>query len=174
MKKIILMFTVALLVLFVVPPVMAAPATKIPFTAEAGIGFGNVSPGTEWITADGIYHFKEAISTGNVSIHLGSMDMVGTMRMVHSLALDLNTGLGDCHGKFVITVFGVVGTFEGSEHGTHTVTDQHHISGGMVAHGTGVFDGFKMMASYEGEIVTIDTRQVVLADMEGILLLPKG
>jgi hypothetical protein len=173
-KKIVLMFAVAFSVLLTATPVMAAPATKIPFTAEAGIGFGNVSPGTEWITPDGIYHFKGAVSTGNVSIHSALGDMVGTMRMVHDLALDLNTGLGDCHGKFVITVFGVVGTFEGSEHGTHTVTDQHYVSGGLVAHGTGVFAGFKMMASYTGEIITIDTRQVVVADMEGTLLAPRG
>jgi hypothetical protein len=99
--------------------------------------------------------------------------MVGIMRMVHDLALDLNTGLGHCHGKFVITILGVDGAFEGSEHGTHTVSDSHYISGGLVAHGTGVFEGFKMKGSYEGEIIIIDTRQVVLADIEGILLAPK-
>ena len=174
MKKTVLWLVVAFSVLCAAAPVMAAPAAKIPFTAEAGFGFGNVSPGTQWITADGIYHFKGAVSTGNVSIHSALGDMVGTMRMVHDLALDLNTGLGDCHGKFVITVFGVVGTFEGSEHGTHTVTDRHYISGGLVAHGTGVFDGLKIMASYTGAIVTIDTHQVTLADIEGILLAPSG
>jgi hypothetical protein len=38
---------VALLVLFAVTPVMAAPATKIPFTGWAGFGFANVSPREE-------------------------------------------------------------------------------------------------------------------------------
>jgi hypothetical protein len=38
---------VALLVLFAVAPVMAAPATKIPFTGWAGFGFVNVSPREE-------------------------------------------------------------------------------------------------------------------------------
>jgi len=170
MKK-VLIPVIALLVLFAVTPVMAAPATKIPFTAEASLGFGNVSLGKEWTTDDGIYHFKGAVSTGDISIHSVLGDMIGTMMMVHDLALDLNTGLGDCHGKFVITVVGV-GTFEGSEHGAHTITDQHHIAGMLLAHGTDGFAGLKMTASYEGEIITVDTQQVVVAEIEGMLLSP--
>jgi len=95
------------------------------------------------------------------------------MIMVHDLALDMNTGHGQCHGKFVITVAGM-GTFEGSEHGTHTITNRHYIAGGLVAKGTGMFEGLNMMASYEGEIVTVDTQQFVIAEMEGILLSPTG
>ncbi len=101
--------------------------------------------------------------------------MSGTMTMIHDLALGLNTGLGECHGKFVITIVVdtiVVGTFEGSEHGTHTITDHHHISGKLVAKGTGMFDGMKMMGSYEGEIITVDMQQVAVAEIVGILLSP--
>jgi hypothetical protein len=55
-----------------------------------------------------------------------------------------------------------------------TVTDQHYISDGLVAHGTGVFAGLQMMASYTGAILTIDTRQVAVANIEGILLASRG
>ena len=65
MKKGILIPLVALLMLFAVTPVMAAPATKTPFTAEASYVFGNISPGIEW-GAGGIYHVKGAISSDGV------------------------------------------------------------------------------------------------------------
>ena len=172
MKK-ALIPVMALLVLFVVTPVMAAPAAKIPFTSEVSLGFGSVSFGKEWTTEDGIYHFKGAISEGTADIHSILGDMSGTMIMVHDLALDMNTGHGQCHGKFVLTVDGM-GTFEGSEHGTHTITNGHYIAGGLVAKGTGMFEGLNMMASYEGEIFTVDTQQIVVAEMEGILLSPTG
>lgn len=174
MKK-VLIPVMALLVLFVVTPVMAAPATKIPFTAEASFGFGNVSPGEEWETEDGIYHLKGAVSEGTTDIHSAYGDISGALMIRHDLALDTNTGLGDCHGKFVITVFDntgtvVLGTFEGSEHGAHTITDHHYISGNLVAKGTGMFEGLKMRGSYEGELID----GTVVMDMKGILLSPKG
>lgn len=172
MKRALIPVT-TLLMLFVVTPVIAAPAAKIPFTSEVNIGFGSVSLGKEWTTEEGIYHFKGAISEGTAEIHSILGDMSGTMMMVHDLALDLNTGHGQCHGKFVLTVDGM-GTFEGSEHGTHTITDGHYIAGGLVAKGTGMFEGLKMMALYEGEIFTVDTHQEVVAEMEGTLLSPKG
>ena len=162
---------IALLVLFAVTTVMAAPATKIPFTGWGTFVFGNVSPGEEWTTGDGVYHVKGVVSQGDAYVYSPLGVMEGTMIVVHDLTLDLNTGLGNCHGKFVITVPGV-GTFEGSEHGSHVITDAHYISGGLVAKGTGTFDGIKMKSSYEGEILIVDTQQVAQVDMEGTLLLP--
>jgi len=166
MKKVLIPVMV-LLVLFVVTPVMAAPATKTTFTSEASFGFGNVSPGEDWTTEDGIYHLKGAVSEGTTDIHSAYGDMSGTLVIRHSLVIDTNTGLGACHGKFVITVDGL-GTFEGSEHGAHTITDHHYITGNLVAKGTGMFEGLKMTASYEGEVID----GIVVMDMEGILLSP--
>ncbi len=174
MKKVMIPI-IALLVLFAVTPVMAEPATKIPFTGWATIGFGNVSPGEEWTTEDGVYHVKGVVSQGDATVYSPLGIMEATMIMVHDLAIDLNTGLGNCHGKFVIVVPGV-GTFEGSEHGSHTITTEgHYISGGLVGKGTGYFDGVKMKSSYEGEI-TVDEQQeqVIEGDMEGTLLFPNN
>ena len=173
MKK-VLMPVMALLVLFVVTPVMAAPATKIPFTAEASSVFGNISPGIEW-EADGIYHVKGAISLGNVTTISGP-DISGTMRSVTDLTINTKTGLGGCYNKIVVTVEGV-GTFEGSQHSTHTIIpipDPPYLkdvtSGSFVLHGTGEFEGLKMMGSYEGEIIN----KLVEMALEGIILSPKG
>jgi hypothetical protein len=171
MKKVMIPF-IALLVLFAVTTVMAEPATKIPFTAYATLYFGNVSPGKVWITDDGVYHVKGAVSQGNVTLDSILGEMEGILIMVHDLTIDQNTGLGDCHGKCIITV-PEAGTFEGSEHGSHMITtDGHYISGGLVAKGTGVFDGVKMKSSYEGEIHIEGSEQVMDAVMEGTLLSP--
>ena len=172
MKK-VLIPVMALLVLFAVTSVMAAPATKIPFTGEASFGFGNVSPGEDWTTEDGIYHLKGAVSEGTTDIHSAYGDISGALMVRHDLVLDTNTGLGACHGKIVITVVVdtvVLGTFEGSEHGAHTITDHHYISGTLVAKGTGMFEGLKMMGSYEGELID----GTVVMDMKGTLLSPTG
>ncbi len=172
MRK-VLMSAMLLLVLSVVIPVMATRATKIPFTSEASVGFGNIYPGKTWVTEDGICHFKGVISEGTAEVHSVFGDMSGTLMIIHDLVIDLNTGLGECHGKFVITVVGV-GAFEGSEHGTHTITDHHYVSGNLVAKGTGMFEGLKMMASYEGEVITVDTQQVMEVTMTGTMLSPQG
>ncbi len=106
--------------------------------------------------------------------------MSGNLTITHDLVIDTNTGLGDCHGKFVITFFDitgtvVLGTFEGSEHGAHTIIgDYHGVSGNVVADGTSMFEGLKMMASYEGEVITVDTQQVVEMTMTGTLLSAQG
>lgn len=178
MRK-ILMATMLLLVLSIVTPVMAAGATKIPFTAEASFIFGNVCPGKEWITKNGIYILMGAISQGTTDVHCVLGDMSGTLQISHSLILNMKTGVGYCFGEFVITVFDatgtvVLGTFEGSELGKHTITDHHYISGILFAKGSGMFEGMKMMASYEGEMITVGTQQVVELSMSGSLLSPKA
>ena len=169
MKK-VLIPVMALLVLFVVTPVMAAPATKIPFTAEASSVFGNISPGIEW-EADGIYHVKGAISSGTVTTISGP-DISGTMGLVMDLVINTKTGRGMCHSKIVVTVEGV-GTFEGSELGSHTIIPipdppylKDVISGRFVLHGTGEFERLKMMGSFEGENIGGSVEMA----LEGIIL----
>ena len=171
MKKVLLP-VMALLVLFAVAPVMAAPATKTPFTADVSFVLGNVYAGEEWITMDGIYHVKGQVSQGPVTLTPVTGDiLVGTMLIVRHATLDLNTGDGSCHGKIVITVNG--GTFEGSEQSTITLWGAH-ISGTFLAQGTGMYEGQTIMASFEGGVVIVDGVKTVVAEFEGIILSPKG
>jgi len=171
MKKVLLP-VMALLVLCVVAPVMAAPATKTPFTAEASFVPGNVYPGEEWITEDLIYHVKRQVGEGPVT-----GDIEGWSTIVRHATLDLKTGEGSCHGKIVITVVVdtvVVGTFEGTEQSTITAyggtPETPGISGTFIAYGTDTYEGQKMMASFEGGLIG-DTVVVVF---KGIILSPKG
>jgi hypothetical protein len=174
MNKKVLISVIALLVLFAVTPVMAAPATKTPFTAEASFVFGNISPGIEW-EQGGIYHVQGVISSGTFATISGT-DISGTLMIWHDLVINTKTGLGECHGKVILTVEGV-GTFEGSEHGTHTIIPipdppylKDVISGSFVLHGTGEFERLKMMGSYEAEMVG----GLVEMALEGIILSPLG
>lgn len=163
MKK-ILMPVIALLVLLVVVPVMAAPATKTLFTAESTMTFA--TPGKAWTTKHGIYHVRDQEATGTVT-----GDIEGDIFLVRHMILDLNTGKGSCHGKFVITVDG--GTFEGSEQSkiTNYALPPDGISGKLVAHGTGDFEGLKVTASFEGGLISADTIQLTF---DGIILSPHG
>ena len=176
MKKVLLP-VMALLLLFAVAPVMAAPATKTPFTADVSFVLGNVYAGEEWITMDGIYHVKGQVSQGPVTLTPVTGDiLVGTMLIVRHATLDLNTGDGSCHGKIVITVDG--GTFEGSEQSTITVYGitayGGGISGTFLARGTGMYEGQRIMGSFEGGVVIVDGVKTVVAEFEGIILSPKG
>lgn len=163
MKK-ALMPVMVLLVLFAVAPVMAAPATKTLFTAEASFIPGSISTGRGWITEDGIQHVKGAISEGTVT---GGMS--GTFWIMSDEVVDLNTGDGANHGKFVLTING--GTFEGS---FQSIVYMYTFSGTFVGHGTGVYEGQKIMGSHEGELIVVDTLPIVEMVLEGIILSPKG
>jgi hypothetical protein len=74
-----------LLMLFAAAPVMAAPATKTLFTAKVRFAPGNIKPGEEWVTMDGIYYVKGQVSEGNVT-----GDILGTLLIVCHATLDLN------------------------------------------------------------------------------------
>jgi len=166
MKK-ALLSVIALIVLFALAPVMAAPAIKTLFTAEASFVPGNIDPGKEWITKDGIYHVKGQVGTGLVT-----GDISGWLTIVRHATLDLNTGEGSCHGKIVIDVDGV-GSFEGSEQSTITLWGAS-ISGTFLAHGTGMYEGRTMMGSFEGGVNIVDGVKTVVAEFKGIILSPQG
>jgi hypothetical protein len=141
---------------------MAAPATKTPFTAEAAFITGNVSPGTMRTTEGDILQIMGSTSTGTVT-----GDITGTILLVMGETVDMNTGLGVNHGKFVITVDG--GTYEGSFRSMFTGLI---FTGTFVARGTGTLEGQMMMGSYEGEITIVDTLHHVNVAFEGIILSP--
>jgi len=160
----------ALAVLLTITPVMAA-ATKTLFTAEAS--FFPISPGKQWTTEDGILQVKGAIFEGTIT-SISGPDISGAIWMRVDETLDLNTGEGSLHGKWTITTMPDSYTFEGSAVGVTTPTSPttSHLSGAFIGHGTGDYDGQKMMGSFEGEVTT--GVYPIELNMEGIILSPKG
>ena len=166
MNKKVLMSVMALLMLFVVAPVMAAPAVKIDY--EADVSLTIIDPGEEWTTNGGILHIKGVIAEGSFVSDLG---IEGDMLKEFDLTLNLNTGKGTLHGKFVLTVtVGGVGTLKGSFMGI--ITDYDELAGTVVGHGTGDFEGAKTMGTWEGEVdFGLGTIENTL---DAIILSPKG
>ncbi len=169
MKKALLP-VMALSLLFAVTSVMAAPATKTQFTTEASFVPGNISIGEVWITKDGIRHVK-----GATSFTFVTGDISGTMWLVSSETIDLNTGEGTNHGEFVLTVNS--GTFEGSFQGEFSPQSpgQLAISGTFVGQGSGIYDRQMIMASSKGRLILPEPGPpVVEIVLEGTILSPKG
>jgi len=163
MNKKVLMPVMALLVLFVVAPVMAARAAKIPYTADVILEI--ISLDEEWTTEGGILHVKGLIAEGSFVSTLG---IDGVMWKKLDYTLNTNTGKGTMHGKFVLTV-GEVGTFEGSFR--DKITEFTHLSGTVVGQGTGGFAGLKTMGTWYGDIKEDGT---IVNVLNAIILSPKG
>jgi len=163
MKKRVLIPLVVLALFFTATPMVAAPATKTTFAAEMTLKI--VYPGRVWTTRDGIRQVKGAVAEGNI---IG--DLTGSLRLTEDSTLDLNTGEGFSHGKVVMTT--AVGTFEGSFVGVTTA--YLFISGKALGHGTGAYEGQKIMASFEGHGEMINGVPTTIASIEGIILSPQG
>lgn len=156
-----------LLVLFAVAPVMAAPATKTPFTAHATFIAGNISPGTMWArtTELKIIQIRGITSTGNIT-----GDISGSVLLVADETFDMSTGLGLNHGElFVVTVGG---TYEGSFQSMYT--GLLSFTGTFVARGTDTLEGQILIGSYEGELTWPEAipvvPPVVHMTIEGVIL----
>ena len=164
MNKKILMPLMALLVLFAVAPVMAAPATKMPYTATVKLNI--TDPGESWTTKGGILQVRGLTAEG--FFNSTELDIVNAI-MWKKLDYTLNTitGKGTMHGKFVLTVDGA-GTFEGSFR--DKITDSTHLAGTVVGQGTGAFAGWKTMGIWYGDILDTAVENVI----EAIILIPKG
>ncbi len=164
MKKGILIPLVALLVLFIATPVIAAPAAKIPFTANVKLQI--TDSGEEWPTKGDILHVKGLIAEGFFnSSELGIVNAAMWKKL--DFTLNTITGKGTMHGKFVLTVDGA-GTFEGSFR--DKITDSTHLAGTVVGQGTGAFEGVKTMGTWEGDIMGTEIVNV----LDAILLSPRG
>lgn len=160
----------SLLVLCVIAPVKAAPATKTPFTAKATYWpTGVVS--RLWITEDGILHMKGGEYEGYIT-GISDPDMSGPFWYVQDLVLDLNTGEGSVNTKGTVSYPG--GTFETSSVGEITPINATHsyFAGTSLGFGTGDYEGQIVFSSNEGEFALFI--YPVEMDMEGIVLSPKG
>jgi hypothetical protein len=162
-----LVFVMALLVLVIVAPVMvpvmAAPAVKTPYTAVVSLTI--TDPGEVWTTRGGIQHVKGVFAEG--SFDSAILPESGIMQKEFDFTVNVNTGKGTIHGKFVLTV-GAIGTLEGSFRGI--ITGGIYLAGTVVGCGTGGFEGLKTMGIWEGEIDGAQIENV----LEAILLSPKG
>jgi len=163
MKKAVLIPLATLALFFLTTPTAMAPATKTPFTARMTLT--PVSQGKVWITPDGIQQVRGAIATGYITGNI-----TGSLKVIEDSTFNLTTGEGSSHGKVVITT--PDGTFEGIF--TGTTTGYYYFSGKAMGHGTGAYEGQKIMGTYEGHAEIIDGVPTAIADIEGIILSPHG
>lgn len=137
MKKAVLASTMALLVVSLITQVMASTATV--FEVVGSYTGSATVPGEVWVTEDGILHVKGGEGFGPVS-----GDLPGEMWFSLSGAIDLNTGFGSMHGKWVFT--DDHGTFEGSYRAENY---------GVVYYDDGSAGG-KGTGGYEGMVYRVD------------------
>ena len=162
MNKKVLMPIMILLVLFAVAPVMAPPAAKMSYTANVRLEI--ISIDKEWTTKGGIQQVRGLIAEGNFSsteLNIANANMWKKL----DYTLNMNTGKGTMHGKFVLTVDGA-GTFEGSFR--DKMTNFTHLEGTVVGQGTDGFAGWKTMGIWYGDIIDGTVENV----LEAIILIP--
>ena len=162
MNKKISMLFIALLAFFAVTPLAAAPAVRVPYTADVSLVI--TDPGESWTTG-GILQVRGLIAVGTFdSEDLGIFG--ATMWKKLDYTLNTVTGKGTMHGMFVLTVDGA-GTFEGSFR--DRITGFTHLAGTVVGQGTGAFEGAKTMGIWYGDIIDGTVENV----LEAQLLFPR-
>ncbi len=162
MNRMILMPFIALLAFFAATPLVAAPAARVPYTADVSLVI--TDPGESW-TRGGIMQVRGLIAVGTFdSADLGISG--ATMWKELDYTLNTITGKGTMHGIFVLAVDGA-GTFEGSFR--DRITDSTHLAGTVVGQGTGAFEGVKTMGIWYGDIIDGTVENV----LEAQLLFPR-
>ena len=141
-----------------ISPVMAV--TKEAYYCEMEIY--QMDPGKEWVTGGGIYHAKDAYWSGSYdgTLGIGAFDV-----WYEHIALDQDTGKGTFSGKYLITT--PDGTMAGSFRGK--ITSQIMHSGTFVGtHGTGGFEGVKIMGDCFGTQTTAYAQLVGIGTVKGL------
>lgn len=170
MKKALLSTTLALLVLWLVIPVMAT-ATTIPVSGSFLGSADPNAPGVVWISEEGILQIRGAEGAG-----VTSGDIPGTMAFTLNAAIDLSTGEGRAWGTYVSSD-GYGNTFEGTW--LVSVTGYVNIEGISVGHGTGAYEGMLFQNSFWGANLYLgglppEVPNGVWFDFDGTILSPKG
>jgi len=168
MNKKVLMSTIVLLTLLmmVLSPVKAI--TKETYTMHMDLAL--MDPGIQWVSEEGILHIRDAHWVGTVEVlvegELGTRTYEGTYEGWVSVNIDLLTQEGTVSEKWVIT-FTSQGTLAGSSRGKLTMPFVSGTSAGT--HGTGDFEGAKIMGSWKG--VHPSLTQIVV-DAWGTIIYP--
>jgi hypothetical protein len=113
---------------------LSAAATITAVTATGPLTTADA--GTSWVSG-GTVHVRDLVLEGPVS-----GDITGTITVVASVDVVQATGTGATSGTF--TINGAAGAWEGRFHGTF---DAGVFSGGLVARGTGAYEGQILRAS---------------------------
>ena len=160
MNKKILMPTIALLVLSIVIISPVRAITKEPYTSHLMVLY-LLDPG-ERRFSDGILQIRDSYWNGTYEGDLGT----GTYEGWVSVSINLATGKGTLSEKWLITITSQ-GTLAGSSRGKITMP---FISGTFVGtHGTGDFEGVKIMGSWNGFHPNLETVEV---ETEGTIIRP--
>jgi len=161
--KKVLISTVVLLVLsmLVFTPIQA----KKPIAPYNGtIVIDLQDEGKQWTTNGSILQIKGSYWNGTEESSLGT----NKFEDWESFTINLKTGNGTFHGKWLLTV-GTRGTFSGSACGK--ISQGNLITGIFIgAHGTGEFEGAKKWGKLDG-ILETPTRAVL--NFEGFIKYPK-
>jgi hypothetical protein len=139
--KKVLMLVIGILVLWMITPAMAPPVIEFPVSGYYWGSADPDAPGKLWITEDGILHIKGAVGEGPLS-----GDIPGTMMFTLNAEIDLNTGVGVMHGKYV--AYAEYGDFEGTYRTENTGVVNYE--GTAVAQGTDAYEGMVMRTSFWG------------------------
>ena len=162
-KKILVILTTLMTIGLLAPTVMADPSTKTPVTATSErIG---VVPGEQWTTNGGIIQIRGQQVTYKVTLNIfGESSLFGLSSNVWNGRVNPKTGKMIIHYETVWTFSG--GSFEGvlqsRLESSPPPYEYYEIHG--VLKGTGVFEGQKLMLSYEGSTIN--------PEWTGILLRP--
>jgi hypothetical protein len=171
-KLLILFPIIACLLTFTVAPAMAEPAQRIPVTARTS-GQIDSSPEKVIITEGGVIQMQGVTRTGRVTLTIdGQTPLVGTEEEVMDFSINTNTLEIVAHShKLVFTFTG--GTFEGQKTSYETgvisirqipqTLEQH-----TVMHGTGTFDGQKLMLTEDWALATATGPPTYI----GVLIIP--
>jgi hypothetical protein len=160
MNKKVLMSTIVLLTLLIMVLSPVKAITKETYTMHMELEL--MDPGIQWVSGKGILHIRDANWNGTVVGTLGT----GTYEGWVSVNINLATQEGTVSEKWVITITSQ-DTLAGSSRGKLTMP---FVSGTSVGtHGTGDFEGAKIMGSYEG--VHPSLTQIVV-DANGTIICP--
>ena len=160
MDKKVLMSTIVLLTLLmmVLSPVKAI--TKETYTMHMELAL--IDPGKQWVSEEGILHIRDAHWNGTVEGTLGT----GTYDGWVSVNINRATQEGTLSEKWVIT-FTSQDTLAGSSRGKLTMPFVLGTSAGT--HGTGDFEGAKLMGSWKG--IHLSTT-VIVVKANGTIIYP--
>jgi hypothetical protein len=164
----ILVGVVMLAAVLLITGIVWAKATKTPISGILTVQISG-PPARHWVDDEGIEHYRGLPGLYTFT----SGPLTGTGSAVVNTNIDLLTGNGDESGAatFDVTWGELSGTFEGRLNATYTAWLS---TGTAVYHGSGDFEGMKIMMSYNLDPTGSPPGTPWPADYEAIVLDPHG